>query len=67
MRHPHFCEIHSKRRSVPPGEFVLDTSASDDTRLMFFSVIQMAEDRASAAAMVEMKTEKLLVLCVNII
>ena len=34
---------------------------------MFFSVIQMAEDRASAAAMVEMKTEKLLVLCVNII
>ena len=27
----------------------------------------MAEDRTSAAAMVEMKTEKLLVLCVNII
>ena len=27
--------------------------------------IQMAEDRASVAAMVEMKTEKLLVLCVN--
>ena len=34
---------------------------------MFLNVIQMAEDRASAAAMVEMKTEKLLVLCVNII
>ena len=32
---------------------------------MFFNVIQMAEDRASAAAMVVKKTEKLLVLCVN--
>ena len=32
---------------------------------MFFNVIQMAEDRASAAAMVVEKTEKLLVLCVN--
>ena len=32
---------------------------------MFFSVIQMAEDRASAAAMVEMTMGKLLVLCVN--
>ena len=32
---------------------------------MFFIVIQMAVDRASAAAMVVKKTEKLLVLCVN--
>ena len=31
---------------------------------MFFSVIQMAEDRASAAAMVEMKTKKIVgVVC----
>ena len=31
---------------------------------MFLNVIQMAEDRASAAAMVKKKTEKLLVLVV---
>ena len=34
---------------------------------MFLNVIQMAEDLASAATMVEMKTEKWFLLCVNII
>ena len=33
--------------------------------LVFLSVIQIVEDRASAAAMVEMTMAKLLVLCVN--
>ena len=32
---------------------------------MFLNVIGMTEDRASAAAMVVKKTEKLLALCVN--